>query len=64
MTGKPSGPLIVSPAVYAELVRYRENLLAAMNGVRDNDIGAIEDELHDLDERIRTVISDCFVLDD
>jgi hypothetical protein len=54
--------LVISKAVLAELQQHRDLVRDALDGFRDGDTDAIEAALHNLDDRIRTLIADAHVL--
>jgi len=54
--------LVISRSVLKELERQRELLRDALNGIRDGNADAIETALHDLDDRLRSLIADAHVL--
>lgn len=54
--------LVISQCVRDELQQHRDLLRDAMDGIRDGDIETIEAVLHNLDDRIRTLIADAHVL--
>lgn len=54
--------LVISQSVRNELQRQRELVRDALDGIRDGDTDAIEAALHNLDDRIRTLIADAHVL--
>lgn len=54
--------LVISQSVRNELQRQRELVRDALDGIRDGNTDAIEAALHNLDDRIRTLIADAHVL--
>ena len=54
--------LVISQSVRKELQRQRELVRDALDGIRDGNTDAIEAALHNLDDRIRTLIADAHVL--
>ena len=54
--------LVISKSVRDELHEQRDLLRQALDGIRDGDMAAIEDALHSLDDRVRTLIAAAHVL--
>lgn len=54
--------LVISRSVLAELQRQQELVRDALDGIRDGDADAIEALLHNLDDRLRSLLADAHVL--